>query len=109
MNTLMHIVLDLYEALPDSICKNIKNNAKNCFLNRYSDYCYCSFTARETHMPWIFIGLIYIICITSTDAIYSNYHTFGKMDEVNENIRCASICEGSSRATREGMLPDNVS
>lgn len=29
MNTLMHIVLDLYEALPDSICKNMKNNAKN--------------------------------------------------------------------------------
>ena len=59
-------------------------------------------------MPWFFIGLIYIICITSTDAIYSNYHTFGKMDEVNENIRCASICEGSSLATRQGMLPDNV-
>ena len=29
MNTLMHIVLDPYEALPDSICKNMENNAKS--------------------------------------------------------------------------------
>lgn len=36
-------------------------------------------------MPYIFIGLIYIICITSNDAIYVNDQTFAKMDMVNEN------------------------
>lgn len=59
-------------------------------------------------MSWIFIGLIYIMCITSNDAIYFNDHTFAKMDKVNENICCTSISEGSPLATREGMLPDNV-
>ena len=36
-------------------------------------------------MLYLFIGLIYIICIASTDAIYVNDQTFAKMDMVNEN------------------------
>lgn len=90
MNTPMHVVLDPYEALPDSILTNMKNNAENCLLNRYGDCCSCSFAARGTHMPWIFIGLvIYTICIASTDVININGQSFSHMDKVNEKICCA--------------------
>ena len=58
-------------------------------------------------MLWILIGLIYIICITSTDAIYFDDQTFANMDMVIENIRCVSIREGNFLATRGGILPDN--
>ena len=105
MNELMHVALDPYEALPDSICTNMKNNTKNCLLSRYSDCRSCSFPARGTQMPWIFVGLIYIICITSTDAIHLDGQSLSEMNMVNEKIHCASISEGISLMTRE--LPDN--
>ena len=99
MNTLIHEVLDPYEALLDNICTNMKNNAKNCLLNRYSDCCSRSFAARGTQMPWIFVGLIYIIYITSTDAIHLDGQSFSEMNEVNEKIRCAIIREVNSLTT----------
>ena len=58
-------------------------------------------------MPWIFVGLIYIISVTSTDAIHLDGRSFSDMNTVNVKIRCANILEGSSLTTREGMLPDN--
>ena len=105
MNALMHVALDPYEALPDSICTNMKNNTKNFLLSRYSDCRSRSFAARGTQMPWIFVGLIYIICITSTEAIHLDDQSFSDMNMVNEKIDCASISEGSSLTTRQ--LPDN--
>ena len=107
MNTLMHVVLDPYEALPDSTRSNMKNNAENCLLNIYSDCCSRSFAARGTHMLWIFVGLIYIIYVTSTDTTHLNNQSVSVTNKVNEKIRCANIWEGSSLTTREGMLPDN--
>ena len=58
-------------------------------------------------MPWIFVGLIYIIYVSSTDAIHLNGQNFSVTNKVNEKIRCASFWEGSSLTTREGMFPDN--
>lgn len=90
MNTLMYVVIDPYEALPDSTCTNMKNSAKNCLLNIYSDFCSRSLAARGTPMPWIFVGLIYIINITSADAVHLVDQNFSDMNTVNEKIRCAS-------------------
>ena len=102
INTLMRVVHDPYEVLPDSIFTNTKNNAENCLLNRYSDCCSRSFAARGTQMPYIFAELIYIIYITSTDAIHFNGQSFSDMNTVNEKIRCAIIREGSSLTTEGG-------
>lgn len=102
MNTLMRIVLDPSKALPDSLCTNLKNNAKSCLLN--SDCRSHSFAARAqgTHMSWITIILvIYTIYITSTNAIDLNGKSFSNMDKVNEKIYCARFGEGSSLTIRK--------
>lgn len=51
-----------------------------------SDCCSRSFAARGTQMPWIFVGLIYIIYITSTDAIHLDGQSFSEMNEEEKAV-----------------------
>lgn len=45
-----------------------------------SDFCSRSLAARGTPMPWIFVGLIYIINITSADAVHLVDQNFSDMN-----------------------------